>query len=173
MLHVETTETLRGAPSADEMPRVRAAAPEDFEQIMRMCRKLHEENGVSNVDWTMVAHKMMQGINQDGAIIGVIGDPGALRGLIYMQMSHMWYSQDTILEELFNYVLPEHRRSNNAKALIDFGKTCSDRLGVPLLIGIISNQRTEEKVRLYRRRLGPPAGAFFLVNARTGNGDVR
>ena len=168
MLDTSMNGTQTAPVIANTLPRVRSASPEDFNQIMQFCRALHHENGISNVDWALVAQKMMQGVNQDGAIIGVIGPVGKIEGMIYMQISSMWYSGEVILEELFNYVAPEYRRSSNAKALIEFGRSCAERFDVPLLIGIISNDRTEEKIRLYRRRLGPPAGAFFLVNAKTG-----
>jgi hypothetical protein len=41
-------------------------------------------------------------------------------------------------------------------------------MGMPLLIGVLSNSRTEAKIRLYKRHFGEPAGAYFLYNARTG-----
>jgi hypothetical protein len=34
---------------------------------------------------------------------------------------------------------------------------------MPLVIGVISNIRTEAKIKLYERRL-PKAGAFFVYN---------
>lgn len=163
----ETAAPARIAPVTD-LPRVRVAVEADFPQLMELCKSLHEENGVANVDWPGVASKLMQGIAQQQAMIGVIGDVGAIEGAIYMQISSFWYSKDIMLEELFTYVLPAFRRSNNAKALLEFGKGCTLRFNVPLLIGIISNQRTREKIRLYSRRLGPPSGAFFLVGKQTG-----
>lgn len=150
------------------MPRVRAATMDDLSQLLDMCRELHRENGVSNVDWPLVGSILQNGINNQLATIGLISTDGEIEGMIFLQISHMWYSQEPIIEELFNYVRPQYRRSNNAKALIDFAKRCSLQLQVPLLIGVISNERTEEKVRLYRRRLGPQAGAFFMFNAKTG-----
>jgi hypothetical protein len=49
--------------------------------------------------------------------------------------------------------------------LISFGKKCAIDIGVPLMMGILSGERTEAKVRLYCRQFGTPAGAFFLSNA--------
>jgi hypothetical protein len=64
-------------------------------------------------------------------------------------------------------VHPKHRRSRHANALLKYSKHLSDEVGIPLLIGIISNKRTEAKVRLYRKHL-PETGSFFLYNAQTG-----
>lgn len=169
MLQTATsTDTAAARTPAADSPRVRSACPDDLPQLMDICRQLHAENGVANVDWRGVAAKMLQGIAQHQALIGVIGSVGQLEAAIFMQISSFWYSTDVMLEELFAYVLPSYRRSNNAKALLDFARDCSDRLDVPLLIGIISNHRTREKVRLYSRRMGAPSGAFFLYGAKTG-----
>jgi hypothetical protein len=143
-------------------PKVRTAVPEDFPQIMDMGVRLYDENGAINVNWKKVQEVVIDGINGNMATIGVIGSVGSIEGMIYLRISDLWYSGDTILEELFNYVLPQHRKSRNAHALVNFAKECSEKFQVPLLIGVISNKRTEEKVRLYKRILGPTQGAFFF-----------
>lgn len=111
---------------------------------------------------TKVQAMLDKAFNQQGAIIGALGPTGAIEGAIFMLISNFWYSNDWHLEELFSYVRPEHRRSTNAKELINFGKRCSDELGIPLVIGVISNERTKAKVGLYQRQLADPVGAFFV-----------
>ncbi len=155
-------------PTAKRFPRVRVAVPEDFAGIMTLCRQLYAENGAVNVDWPSVENTVMDGVNGHQSCLGVIGKPEQLEGMIYLRISRMWYSSDIILEELFNFVGAEFRRSHNAKALLEFAKTNADRLEVPLLIGVISNAKTAAKIRLYSRYLGAPAGAFFLYGAHTG-----
>lgn len=104
----------------------------------------------------------------------MIGAPGeALRGMIFMTIGQLWYSDQWVLEELFSYVPPEFRRSDYAKDLIDFAKKQADELSLKLMIGILSNERTEAKVRLYTRKLGPPAGAYFVYGGKTGQSHVR
>jgi GNAT superfamily N-acetyltransferase len=83
-------------------------------------------------------------------------------------MARFWYTEDFHLEELYNFVHPDYRKSDNAKALIDFAKNTAEKINVPLMIGIISNHRTEQKIRLYQRRLGKPSGGYWLYNANTG-----
>ncbi|MDE2101789.1 MAG: hypothetical protein KGL39_31370, partial [Patescibacteria group bacterium] len=61
-----------------------------------------------------------------------------------------------------NYVRPEFRRTSNARDLIEFGKHCAKELGIPLVIGVVSNERTRAKMELYRRRLGDPVGGYFM-----------
>jgi hypothetical protein len=74
----------------------------------------------------------------------------------------MWYSRDVFIEELFNYVRPAFRSSSNSQDLIAFGKAVADATELRLLIGVLSNIRTEAKVRLYRKALGSPVGAYFV-----------
>lgn len=149
-------------------PKIRSAKPEDFDGIVDLCRQLHEENGITDVDWNCVYKVVVNGINGDGATIGLIGPCDNLGGMVLIRFANVWYSDKIILEELYNYVPPQHRKSRNANALITFAKECSDKLDIPLLIGILSQHRTRAKVRLYERVFGEPAGAFFLYNGRTG-----
>lgn len=144
---------------------VRTAQPREEEDIMQVCRELHEENGLFDMDETMVRAMLRRAFDRRGGIIGVIGGPGAIEAVIFLIISNFWYSQQPHLEELFSYCRPQYRRSGHAKSLVEFAKRCSDELYMPLVIGIVSNIRTEAKVRLYRRQLSEPAGAFFVYNS--------
>lgn len=134
---------------------------------MEICRALHEENGLFTMSDDKVLGMLRKAFKKQGAIIGVLGPPGHIEGAIYLAISDYWYSNDWHLSELFSFVLPQYRKSNNAKELITFAKRCSDEIRIPLVIGVISNERTEGKVRLYQRQLDKPAGAFFVYGART------
>jgi hypothetical protein len=83
----------------------------------------------------------------------------------------MWYSDADVLEEKAIFVDPEYRsaKGGRARRLCEFSKQVSDKLGIPLIIGVLSNHRTEAKVKLYERQFGKPSGAFFLYNAQTGH----
>ena len=140
---------------------VRLATTEDLPELMKLCHMLHDENGIFSMDDDMVLETLQLGTNRKGGIIGVIGTEQHLEGMIYMQVSNFWYSRQPYLVELFNFVHPDHRKSNHAKALIEFAKNCTDDK-LRLVIGIISNERTKAKVKLYERSLGQPAGAFFV-----------
>lgn len=127
-----------------------------------MCRELHAENAMFSMNEEKVTAMLEKAFNKQGAIIGALGPTGSIEGAIFMLISSFWYTSDFCLEELFSYVRPEFRRSTNAKELINFGKRCSDELGIPLVIGVVSNERTKAKVGLYQRQLSDPCGAYFL-----------
>ncbi len=152
---------------------VRTADSRDEEAIIAMCLRLHEENGLFRVDQDKVRARIHAILHPDQApwlmpgIIGVVGSVDALEGMIILNISSMWYAtdDDRHIEEVLNYVPPEHRKTTHAKALIGFAKDCAEKLGMPLLIGVQSTHRMEAKVRLYQRQL-PKLGEFFMFDPR-------
>lgn len=132
---------------------------------MAMCRNLHRENGLFSLNEEKVRALLQRCFDAKGVIIGLIGpEGGPLVGSICLSISDFYYTDDWHLAELWNYVEPEYRRIHNAEALIEFGKACSDKMQIPFFTGIITNRQMAGKVRLYRRMLGYPTGAFFLYN---------
>ncbi len=149
-----------------ELPEVRIAKPEDESDILAMCRRLWQENGMFTLNESKVRDTIRKCYEAKGTIVGVIGPPGKLEASTCLSISDTHYTDDWHLVELWNFVAPEYRRSRNAEALIEFAKSCSDKMKVPLFTGIITERALAGKVRLYRRRLGNPTGAFFVHNAK-------
>lgn len=148
---------------------VRIATAEDEPEIIRLLHLMHEENGLVGLDIDCAREMFGRAFQKKGGIIGVIGPGSGIEAMIFLLLTRFWYRKENHLEELFNYVRPDHRRSSHARTLISFAKRCSDEIGVSLAIGVMTNKRVAEKVRLYRRSLGNPAGAFFLYNAKWAN----
>lgn len=144
---------------------VRVATPEDEEGLMNLCRSLHDENGAFQMEDDLVRGKLHQAFRKEGTTLGVIGPANKPEAAICLSISTFWYSREKHIEELFNYVLPEHRKSHHAKALLKFAKKCADDLGIVLSIGVISTTQTGRKLRLYQSIFGYPIGAFFLYNS--------
>lgn len=153
---------------------VRKAVPADRKSIWDLFHLLHKENGLFPLseqkinfllDRTLYPERIPEGDMGLRGFMGVIGPVGRLEGLLIMVLSTFWYSDEIMFEEYANFVHPEHRKSNHAKALIAYSRHMADNVEIPLVIGIVSNIRTEAKVRLYRRQL-PEAGAYFLYNAK-------
>ncbi len=153
---------------------VRVAKPADRQEVWRLFLQSHNENGQftlapEKVDWIMSRALNPEMIPDwdTGArsVIAVIGPPGALEALALMSVDTYWYTNERHLGEYLVYVDPEQRKSGHARALVEWMKHQSDITGLPLLTGVISNTRTEAKVRLYRR-LVPYVGAFFLYRGK-------
>lgn len=157
-----------------DVSRVRLADALDVDELFELCQHLHEENFI----FPMAGHKvraMLQSatrpeIEQRRGIVGCIGERGGIEAAIFLEIDSLWYADEPGLIELFSYVRPEFRKSANSRDLIAWAMAMSRHFSLPLMIGVISNHRTEAKVRHYKRALGEPAGAFFLYGARTGIG---
>jgi hypothetical protein len=153
-----------------ELPAVRLAAPEDEESVMEMCKALHEENGLFSLNENKIRGYIRQSHARKGAFVGVIGPKGHIEASTCLLITDAYYTDDWHLTELWNHVGKSYRHTRNAEALIEFGKACSDKMGIPLVTGIITNNRVAGKVRLYRQQLGYPAGAFFVYNGHWADG---
>lgn len=154
---------------------VRAATPADKNEIWRLFKMLHKENGLStmserkvdyHIDRLLNPANIAAGDNGPRGLIGVIGDVGHLEGVIMLGFGTQWYSDDITMDEYLNYVDPAHRSSNHAKTLISYAKHMIDQLvsvypTLRLVIGVLSTTRMTAKVRFYETILGSPCGSFF------------
>lgn len=148
---------------------VRIATAADEPEIIRLLHLMHAEGGMLPLDLDRSREMFARTFDRTGGIIGVIGDGNEIKAMICMYIAQFWYTKSNHIEEVFNYVSPDHRKSGYAKDLIVFAKDCADKLKMPLTIGVLTNRRMEEKVRLYRRVLGTPVGAFFVYGANWVN----
>ena len=154
-----------------EEVKVRVATPEDVDGVMELLMMVCRENGLFEPDISKVFMDIWPALNQDHGLIGVIGEPGkTLEGLVLLKIGSLWYSNEEIIEERTVFVHPQFRKAKGGRAnkLCNFSKKVADQLGLTLIIGILSNQRTESKTRLYNRVFGPPSGAFYLYGQKTG-----
>ncbi|MBB3411199.1 GNAT superfamily N-acetyltransferase [Rhizobium sp. BK316] len=142
---------------------VRYAVPQDEDKIISMISLLHDENGLFPLSEKRVREYMQRYFRKEGALIGVIGDIGDPVASIYLGIEQPYYSDAWYLNEAWNFVHPDHRRSDYAKKLLGWAKDISEQMKLPLMVGIVSNHRTEAKVRLYEKQL-EKAGAFFVWN---------
>ena len=153
---------------------VRLATPDDGQEIWRLFLMAHNENSLfhlapEKVQWLLLRSlnpaMIPEGDTGPRGIVGVIGPQGSLEALVFLIIGQFWYSHDRHLEELILYTDPEHRKSQHAQALIQWMKDRVEQTGLPLMTGIMSNHRTEAKVRLYSRML-PKIGAFFFLTPK-------
>lgn len=126
-----------------------------------MCLSLHGENGLFPLDGHKLDEALERYFRQEGAIIGVIGDVGTPVASIYLHVTQFFYTSDWVLLEEWAFVSPTQRRSNYAIQLINYAKGVSDGMKMPLITGILSNKRTEAKVRLYERQM-MSIGRYFM-----------
>ena len=151
--------------------KVRIGTPEDVDGVMSLAMSACEENGFIEPNPKRLLGEIWPALNLDRGLIGIIGDPSdTMEGAVLLRVGNMWYSDQSVLEEKAVFIHPKYRSAKGGRAsrLCEFSKKAAEELKMPLIIGILSNHRTEAKVRMYQRQFGTPAGAFFLYNARTG-----
>ena len=149
----------------------RVATPDDLEELMNLAMMACDENGFLNPTPHMLLEQIYPALHQDNGIVGCVGpQDGAIEGAILLRTGVTWYSTVPILEEKGLFILPQFRnaKGGRGKMLCEFSKHTADMLGMPLMIGVLSNHRTAGKIRLYSRLFGEPSGAFFLYGAKTG-----
>ena len=152
---------------------VRIGRPDDVHEIMKLALMACEENGFINPNPEKLLADIWAALNLDNGVIGIIGPTGSndIEGVVVLRIGSMWYGDDRVLEEKAIFIHPKFRsaKGGRARRLCEFSKGAADQLGIPLIIGVLSNHRTAGKVRLYKRIFGEPTGAFFLYGARTGH----
>lgn len=158
----------------EETLEIRLATTSDMDSVMKLAITACEENGFLNASPELLAKEIWPALAQDHGLCPVIGPKGSneIQGLALLRIGAMWYSPQTVIEERAIFVYPQYRsaKGGRARRLCEYSKHCAESLGIPLLIGILSNTRTEGKIRMYKRIFGEPAGAFFLFGAKATPG---
>jgi GNAT superfamily N-acetyltransferase len=153
-----------------DCPDVRIAAEEDEAELLRLMRLACAEDAQHPINEDKVRDVIRLHFDKRGGLIGVIGEKGGeLCAYILMVVNEVWYSSEHHVQELSLFVAPDRRKSNYAKQLMAFGKHTAKGLHLDLTIGVLSNSRTEAKVRLYARQF-PQCGAFFVYRPNSSEG---
>jgi hypothetical protein len=146
----------------------------DADGVMACLRVMHEENGLFALAEDRVL-KLIRLATDDRApltkrpIIGVIGPPGDIEATICLMLTQLYYTDEFHLSDLWNFIRPDCRKKMHISALLQFAKECSDKVGVPLMSGVVSNKRTEAKIRIYQKHFGPCSGAFFVYQPKNSD----
>jgi len=163
----KTARKARGPLKIIETPcHVRVATRDDLFDILALAKLVHEEIGFFDLNEIKVAEAIWPQLTQTNGIVGVIGDKGKLEGAIVLRISAYWYSDKQFLEEMCVFVHPDYRNAKDSRIqkLVGFTKKVAQDLELPVLIPILSNNKTGAKMELYKRNFGEPAGSFFLWN---------
>lgn len=153
------------------MVKVRVGTADDVHGMMALATAACEENGLTDPNPIKLLEQIWASLNQDHGIVGIIGEVGKIpEAAILLRTEPLWYSDQQSLVERAVFVHPDFRsvRGGRARKLLEFAKEAATSLEMPLVIGILSSQRTGSKVKLYERHFGQPSGAYWLWNGRTG-----
>ena len=147
-----------------EFKGVRMGNSGDAGRIYDFLLNLYGENSVFALSERRSRESIASCLNMEQGTYGVTGlieKDGKIVGAVGLRPSQMWYSDDWFLDELWNFVHPDHRNSDYAQRLIEFSQWAATRLGLPLVMGIVTKKRLAPKIRLYQRFM-PQIGAYFI-----------
>jgi hypothetical protein len=152
---------------------VRTGTLADLEEVMELAIMASDENGFLEASPARLVSEIYPALMQDHGICGLIGQSGGIiEGVVLLRIGPMWYSDPSnlVVEEKAIFTHPDYRdaKGGRARKLCEFSKKVADDLGIPLVIGVLSHERTRSKVKMYERVFGEPAGAFFLYGVKTG-----
>lgn len=153
---------------AEEL-QIRLATPNDVHKIMSLAILGCEEAGVKNPNQMSLLEDIWPALHADKGLIGIIGKPeGEIEGFVLLRTGTRWYSDDLIIEEKLIFVHPDYRNAKGGRArrLCEFSQKAADALGIPLIIGVLSDIRTEAKIRMYERQFGKQTGAYWVYTPK-------
>lgn len=150
--------------------KVRVGTLADLDEMMEIAMLACEENGFVDPNPQKLLAEIYPSLMQHFGICGIISSDGGIEGAVLLRIGQVWYGDSPILEERAIFIHPDYRAAKGGRAarLCEFSKKVADNLGMPLTIGVLSNSRTEAKVRMYSRVMGPPSGAYWIYGASTG-----
>lgn len=155
----------------EEPLEIWTATAKDIDDVMELAMLGCKENGFIDGSPAKMLAEIYPACCRDNGLVGLIGIKGQKpQGAVVLRVGQMWYSDQNVLEEKAIFIHPDYRAAKGGRAskLCDFSKKVADTLGLPLIIGVLSNDRTKAKVKMYQRHFGEPSGAFFLYGASTG-----
>lgn len=140
------------------------ATPEWEDGIWNLLLEMHRETALFPLVEDKARMAIRRGLHRDKSIIGVIGTPSKVEASIGLYMGCFWYSDKYHIEDFWQYVGQPYRKSGHATAIVHWAMKVGDMMGAPVLLGVMSQKRTDPKIRFYERKMGPESliGAIFV-----------
>lgn len=158
----------------DRPKNVRIAEEGDEENLFAVLCMAYKENALYKINPNKVRLMISAGSRDKEVIIGVIDAPdgsGRIAATVGAMFSQWWYTDDWHIEDCWNYVHPEYRKSNFAKDLLSYSKWIAENMKMPLHVGILTADRMESKIRFFARQM-PQVGAAFVYNVEAACGPI-
>lgn len=155
--------------------KIRVGTPADMKEVMDLAIAAATENALMTANQVLLAQAIWPALNQNHGLVGCIGKPGSeIEGIVVLNVGTLFYSDEPCVEERVIFIKPEYRsaKGGRARKLCEFSRSVAERLGLPLLIGVLSSEMTKQKIELYKRVFGEPSGAFWVVGRKTGGHEV-
>lgn len=147
---------------------IEVATPSDEDSILDLLRlKFEEDVGAGEFPLERARAVVRRGIKNRGGCVGVIRGRKRIEASIGLFVTDLcWLTKDDHLCDRWNFVHPQHRRSDHGKKLIDFARWAAQRCERPLLITHIVNEKTAPKCILLENNLGGAFAYLYVFDPR-------
>ena len=157
---------------------VRLANPSDEDAVVAYLSRLADQWGLRMADGSSFPfheHRarpvVRNALAQRDAWIAVIGET-EIEAAIGLEMNRPFFSDAPFISDLFTTVAPAFRDKGHFNALIEFAKSVAHAAGLPLVLGVIANDRVEAKRRLFTMKMGQPSGSFYVYQPKSGAREI-
>lgn len=161
------------ADPVDVVP-VRFADAGDLARICDLLVLLHQETPHARLSKPRLA-ETVRAVMAQGAVVCTL-DRGVVVGTCGLAIERPWFSDELWVRDQWLFVHPVHRRSPHARALLRTARRYAEGLRMPLLMEVAGGpagggaRRVAAKLRLYRRELGEPTGATWVIGSEARDG---
>ena len=172
---------------ADSPTAVRYANRDDEDALVAMVRRMHDDKEWGLRDWDGLplrpAEEKVRAIIQRATVpnrnapdagcwIGVVSVGAELQGSACLRVQEPELSGGAYLEEIWNWVAPEHRRGIAGQLLLAFSLGLADEKQLTL-VSAVRCYDNGGRYRFLKRRIGQPIGSLFQYhNANAAAGTV-
>jgi GNAT superfamily N-acetyltransferase len=150
-----------------DMVPIRFAEAGDLARLCGLLRMMHAETPHASLSEARMVAFAAQ-VLAEGAVVFSL-DGGEAVGTCGLAIERPWFSDDLWVRDQWLFVHPAHRRTPHARALLRTARRYAERLGRPLIMEVAGgpagggSRRVAAKMRLYRRELGEPTGATWVI----------
>lgn len=145
---------------------VRIACPQDEPGILELCWLAHEERPERSLSKPKAQSMVQSCLTGNSGVIGVVDVDSDIRAMVGLVISAAWCSEDLELYDWLVFVRPDCRHLRYLTPLLAFSKEQAIRLGIPLWMGFVGDDRVAAKGRAYHRHF-PKFGEFFRFDPHT------
>jgi GNAT superfamily N-acetyltransferase len=146
---------------------VRVADAGDLARVCDLLVMLHAETPHAGLSRRRLEETVREVLDR-GAVVCTL-DRGVVVGTCGLAVERPWFSDDLWVRDVWLFVHPGHRRSPHARALLRTARRYAEGLRMRLLMEVAGGpagggaRRVAAKLRLYRRELGEPTGATWVI----------
>jgi GNAT superfamily N-acetyltransferase len=147
---------------------IRFAEAGDLPRVLALLRLLHAETPHARLSEARL-RETAASVLGTGAVVFSLAPGGEPVGTCGLAIEQPWFSDDFWLRDVWLFVHPMHRRTPHARALLRTARRYAERLNLPLVMEVAGGpaaggpRRVVAKMRLYRRELGEPSGATWVI----------